>query len=233
MLNPVIPYGIKGVIWYQGESNANRAAQYSTLFPAMINDWRRLWAQGNFPFLFVQLANYQAPETKPEESDWAQLREAQAKTLSVPSTGMACIIDIGEAEDIHPRNKKDVGHRLALQATNVAYGGHVVANGPRPKDITYKGNTASISYENAEGGLVLRNKYGYLNGFAVAGADGKFYFTQGKVVGSKVELMCPAVPEIKYVRYGWANNPSDLNLYNKEGLPAEPFRTDTFVAKQP
>ena len=233
MLNPLIPYGIKGVIWYQGESNASRAEQYRTLFPTMIADWRRLWAQGDFPFLFVQLANYQAAETVPEESEWAELREAQAKTLSVPATGMACSIDIGEENDIHPKNKRDVGHRLALQATNVAYGGHVVASGPRPKDIAIKGNTATIAYENADGGLVLKSKYGYLNGFAVAGADGKFRFAQGAVAGNKVELVCPAVPAIKYVRYGWANNPSDLNLFNKEGLPAEPFRTDTFVAKHP
>ncbi len=229
MLKPIVPFGIKGAIWYQGESNAAKAWQYRTLFPLMINDWRKQWNQGDFPFLFVQLANFRKADSEPTESEWAELREAQTQTLSLPNTGMANIIDIGEAGDIHPKNKQDVGFRLGLQAQRVAYGDkNVVADGPTFKNARRDGNSMRILFDHIGSGLMLNDKYGYVKGFAVAGEDGKYYYASGKLDGNEVVLQTSKVPEPKYVRYAWANNPDDANLYNKEGLPAGPFRTDTF-----
>jgi sialate O-acetylesterase len=227
MINPLLPYGIKGAIWYQGESNAGRAYQYRRIFPMMITDWRSHWGQGNFPFLFVQLANFMQPKDPPAESTWAELREAQTMTLSLPSTGMATIIDIGEADDIHPTNKQDVGKRLALSAYKIAYGKDIVYTGPTYESMKIEGNKVYIKLSNTGSGLDVRDPYGYLKGFTVAGKDKTFHWAKAqKVDDTTVVVYSEMVSAPVAVRYGWADNPHDLNLYNKEGLPANPFRTD-------
>jgi sialate O-acetylesterase len=227
MINPLIPYGIKGAIWYQGESNAGRAKQYQRIFPALINDWRNHWQQGGFPFLFVSLANFMEPPKEPGESDWAELREAQTKTLSLPNTGMALAIDIGEADDIHPRNKQDVAKRLALNAFKMAYEKNVVHSGPMYDSVEFKDGKAYISFSETGSGLEVKDRYGYLKGFTVAGPDRKFHWAKAELVDNKtVVVYSEEISNPVSVRYGWANNPDDVNLYNKEGLPANPFRTD-------
>jgi sialate O-acetylesterase len=225
MIAPLIPYGIQGAIWYQGESNAGRAYQYRELFPAMIKSWRKTWGQGDFHFLFVQLANFKAVKEEPGESDWAELREAQLKTLSLPNTGMAVIIDIGEAKDIHPRNKQDVGKRLAAWATGTTYGRKTPAySGPLYKAMRVEGNKAILSFEQVGSGLVAKGD-GPLKGFAIAGEDKKFVWADAKIEGGTVIVSSDAVSAPVAVRYAWADNPI-CNLYNREGLPASPFRTD-------
>lgn len=227
MLNPIIPFGIKGAIWYQGESNADRAKQYQRIFPAMITDWRNHWNQGDFTFLFVSLANYMEPTKQPSDCAWAELREAQTKTLALPKTGMALAIDLGEAADIHPKNKQDVGKRLALSALKTAYGKDVVYSGPMYQSVQFEGNKAVINFQETGSGLVVNDKYGYVKGFSIAGADKKFVWAKARAtVKNTVEVYSDEVKNPVAVRYGWANNPDDLNLYNKEGLPANPFRTD-------
>ena len=227
MLNPIIPYGIRGAIWYQGESNAGRAQQYKRVFPGMIKDWRTKWNQGNFPFLFVQLANYQKPVAEPAESDWAELREAQTQTLQLENTGMATIIDVGEADNIHPKDKQTVGYRLALAARKVAYGETLVYTGPTYKEKKVDGNKIYITFDNIGKGLKVNDKYGYINGFTIAEKEGGFKWAKATVVNeSTVMVTSDIVQNPTDVRYGWANNPDDLNLYNAEGLPANPFRTD-------
>ncbi len=229
MIHPLLPYGIQGAIWYQGESNAGRAKQYQRVFPSLINDWRMHWNQGDFPFLFVQLANYTEATGQPGESDWAELREAQTKTLELPNTGMALSIDIGEAGDIHPRNKQDVGKRLALNALKIAYEKDVVHSGPMYDSVEFKGYRAAVSFSETGSGLKVADKYGYLKGFALAGADRKFHWAKAEVVNeNSVVVYSEDVPNPVAVRYGWANNPDDVNLYNEEGLPANPFRTDNW-----
>lgn len=229
MINPIVPYAIKGAIWYQGESNADRAKQYQRVFPSLINDWRAHWGQGDFPFLFVSLANYMKAPDQPGESQWAELREAQTKTLSLPKTGMALAIDIGEANDIHPKNKQDVGVRLALNALKVAYGKEVVNSGPMYQSVNFRDGKAYISFTETGSGLMAKGKYGYVYGFSVAGADKKFHWAKAEIVdGKTVVVYSPTVAQPVAVRYGWADNPDDVNLYNKEGLPANPFRTDNW-----
>lgn len=231
MIAPLLPYGIQGAIWYQGESNAGRAYQYRTLFPAMITDWRKSWGQGDFPFLFVQLANFteQLPEPKP--SDWAELREAQLMTTdkrsptALKNTGMAVIIDIGEAKDIHPRNKQDVGKRLALNALANTYRKSVVWSGPLYRGMKVKGNEAVLRFDHTDDGLVAKG--GELKGFAIAGADQNFVWAKAAIKGNRIVVSSDKVAEPVAVRYGWANNP-DCNLYNGAGLPASPFRTDSW-----
>ena len=224
MIAPLLPFAIRGAIWYQGESNAGRAYQYRTLFPAMIQDWRDRWGLGDFPFLFVQLANFMAPQQNPVEAQtWPELREAQHQTLSLPNTGEAVIIDIGEADDIHPRNKKDVGHRLALAALKVAYGQDVGHSGPSYRGMTREGNTIRLHFDHVGGGLVARG--GMLQGFAVAGADRRFVWADATIDGETIVVSSPSVAEPEAVRYAWADNPL-ISLYNAEGLPATPFRTD-------
>lgn len=226
MIAPLIPYGIQGAIWYQGESNAGRAYQYRDLFPAMITDWRMQWGQGDFPFLFVQLANFMQPQTDPnEQSAWAELREAQTMTLDVPNTAMATIIDIGEADDIHPRNKQDVGLRLALGALHVAYGQDIVHAGPLATGQERVNNALAISFDHVGSGLAVRG--GTLKGFAIAGEDRQFVWAEARIEGDRVLVSSPLVPEPTAVRYAWANNP-DATLYSAEGLPATPFRTDNW-----
>jgi sialate O-acetylesterase len=225
MLAPMLNFSIKGVIWYQGESNAGRPEEYANLFPAMIKNWRKDWKQGDFPFLYVQLANFMKSYDYPTQSNWAKLREAQLKTLSIPNTAMAVTIDIGEWNDIHPLNKKDVGYRLALAAQKVAYGkANVVHSGPIFKSMEIKGNKAIISFTNVGGGLKIKGKE--LKHFAIAGANKQFVWADAKVKGSKVIVKSKDVKNPVAVRYAWADNPDGANLYNKEGLPASPFRTD-------
>jgi sialate O-acetylesterase len=223
MLAPIIPYGIKGAIWYQGESNAGRAFQYRELFRSMINDWRIRWGQGYFPFLFVQLANYMDPEDEPVDDAWAELREAQMMALGLPRTGMAVTIDIGETFDIHPRNKKDVGDRLALAARHLAYGEDIEFSGPLFRSMHINGNEIELLFDHI--GLGLEARDGALTGFAIAGEDRKFYWAKAQIAGGKIIVSSDKVPAPVAVRYGWASNPV-CNLYNKNGLPASPFRTD-------
>jgi sialate O-acetylesterase len=226
---PLQPFAIKGVIWYQGESNAPRAYQYRKLFPQLISDWRRGWGQGEFPFLYVQLANYISEKSKPdhpfepEESAWAELREAQLKSLFVPKTGMAVSIDVGDARDIHPKNKQEIGHRLAVSALRVAYGQDVVASGPEFKSMKIVGHEVWLDFQNVAGGLVAHGDQ--LKGFAVAGADKKFVWALARIEGNKVVVSAPELKDPVAVRFGWGDNP-DCNLFNRAGFPASPFRTD-------
>ncbi|WP_420149418.1 sialate O-acetylesterase [Spirosoma sp.] len=233
MLNPLIPYAIEGVIWYQGESNAGRAYQYRKTFPLMIQDWRQHWGY-DFPFLFVQLASFNAANGDSQRgSNWAELREAQTMTLQLPNTGMAVTSDIGERSDIHPKNKLDVGKRLAAEAMRVAYGkqsegGNDVSRGPQFDKMTVDGNRVVLMFRNAGTGLTVKDKYGYLKGFEVAGADQKFHYAKATIQGNNVVVQADSVAAPVAVRYGWADDNSDVNLYNREGFPAVPFRTDTW-----
>jgi len=226
MISPVTKYTIKGVIWYQGESNVSRFSEYEKLFTALIKDWRESWNQGDFPFIFVQLPNFMETKNEPSESDWATMREAQLKTLSLPNTAMAVTIDIGEWNDIHPLNKKEVGRRLALAAENLAYGDRsVVPSGPIYSSMKVKGKKVIISFTNTGSGLVAKDG-GDLRYFTVAGADGKFVWAKAIIKNNTVVVWNSAVSHPVTVRYAWADNPEGANLYNKEGLPASPFRTD-------
>lgn len=225
MINPLVPYGLKGAIWYQGESNAGRAFQYRALFPAMIADWRAQWDQGDFPFLFVQLANFMPVTPEPGPSAWAELREAQRMTLQTPKTGMATIIDIGEADDIHPQNKQDVGRRLALWARHYD-GEKLVHSGPLYLGHSIEGNSIRIRFNHIGGGLKTPDGTP-LKGFAIAGADKKFVWAEARIDEDTVVVSSASVPNPQAVRYAWADNPV-CNLYNEEGLPASPFRTDTW-----
>ncbi len=225
MIHPIVRLAMKGVIWYQGENNAEDAYSYRTLFPTLINDWRNKWGY-EFPFYWVQLANYMASDEQPRESSWAELREAQTMTLSLPRTGQAVIIDIGDAGDIHPRNKQDVGVRLALHALKNDYGREdLIVSGPVFKSFEVTGNKITITFDHIGSGLDIRNKYGYLSGFSIAGNDKNFVWAKAYISGDKVIVYSDRVENPVAVRYDWSNNP-DGNLYNKEGLPACPFRTD-------
>lgn len=229
MIAPLIPYSIAGVIWYQGESNTGRAWQYRQSFPLLIKNWRQDW-QDEFPFLFVQLSSYGRNQSSNEGSHWAELREAQALTLQVPKTGMAVSLDIGNPDDIHPTNKQDVGRRLALNALKIAYNQNVVHRGPWFKKAIFSGGKAEITIDDSGGELVVKDKYGYLKGFEIAGADKKFYYATAVIEGNRIIVRHPKVPDPKAVRYGWADAPIDCNLYNAAGLPTEPFRTDDWEA---
>ena len=226
MLHSIIGYGIKGVIWYQGESNSDRAKEYRTLFPTLITNWQKDWNQGVFPFLFVQLANYMKPTNEPTESNWAALREAQRLTLSLPNTGMAIIHDLGEAYNIHPKNKKDVGLRLALLAKKIAYvESGIVSSGPLYDTSNTVGNKIIVQFKECGSGLVA-NDGRPLKYFAIAGADKKFVWANAVIKGNSVEVWSDKIEHPVAVRYAWSDNPVGANLYNKEGLPASSFRTD-------
>jgi sialate O-acetylesterase len=227
MIAPLLPYAMKGAIWYQGESNAGRAWQYRSLFADMIRNWRHDWGQGNFPFLEVQLAPFMAIKDQPADSTWAELREAQVlATKILPKVGIAVITDVGDEKDIHPKKKEPVGARLALAARKIAYGEKIAYAGPTYKSIKTKGNVAEISFDNvSSGGLEVRG--GELKGFAIAGEDKKFVWGKAEIHGHMVEVSSPEVTKPVAVRYGWADCPV-VNLWNKEGLPACPFRTDDF-----
>ena len=225
MLAPLLNYSIRGVIWYQGESNAARPVEYRELFPAMIRDWRKHWNQGDFPFLFVQLPNFMDAKPEPSESNWALLREAQLKTLSLPHTGMAVAVDVGEWNDVHPLNKKHVGKRLALAAQKVAYGDDkVVYSGLVYQSMKIEEGKVIVSFTQTGSGLVARG--GQLRCFAIAGADKRFVWAKARIENDRVVLWSEQVPHPVAVRYAWADNPEGANLYNAEGLPASPFRTD-------
>jgi sialate O-acetylesterase len=226
MIHPLLNYAVLGAIWYQGEANASRAYRYRTRFPNMIRDWRNKWNNPDMGFYFVQLANFMQPRPQPGDSEWAELREAQLMTLSLPKTGMAVAIDIGEADDIHPRNKQDVGKRLALAALRDTYGKDVVFSGPVFRSMEMDGSKAILEFDPMGSGLMVKDKYGYVKGFAMAGEDRVFHWAKGKRDGNRIILGAEEVEAPVAVRYGWADNPDDVNLYNQEGLPASPFRTD-------
>ena len=249
MVHPILPYAIRGVLWYQGESNTGNPSLYRTAFPLLIRDWRQHWEQGDFPFYFCQLANYRAKTTQPGESVWAELRETQAKTLSVPNTGMAVLIDSGESEDIHPQSKQIAGERLAQIALANTYGREVVFSGPVYTSMKIEGSAIRLNFNQLGGGLVARElpatydvmrKAGKtaplvrnspqspLEGFAICGADQRWVWAEAKIVGDSVLVSSSQVPAPIAVRYGWADNPT-CNLYNQAGLPASPFRTDEFA----
>ncbi len=224
MIAPLVPYAIRGAIWYQGESNASRAYQYRTLFPLLIDDWRRAWGQGDFPFLFVQLANFRNGWTDPRS--WAELREAQLMALSLPSTGMAVAIDIGETYDIHPKNKQEVGRRLALAAQAIAYGQDVVYSGPIYDSIIIEGEKIRLRFKHLDGGLVAKGEP--LKGFVTAGENRRFVWADARIEGDTVLVRSDAIEYPVAVRYAWWDDPQGCNLYNQAGLPASPFRSDTW-----
>jgi len=224
MISPLLPYGIKGAVWYQGESNAARAKQYQTLLPTMIKDWRRAFGVGDFPFYIVQLANFMKPKTEPGDSAWAELREAQAMTAqSLPQSGLAVAIDIGDAADIHPVNKQEVGRRLALNALAGTYGGKIEYSGPVYDSVKTAEGKLTFTFSHAGG---LASKEGAkLQGFAIAGEDKKWVWADAVIEGKTVTLSSPQVPKPVAARYDWADNPNG-NLINEAKLPAVPFRTD-------
>lgn len=222
MLAPVVGYGIKGFVWYQGESNTGKPDEYAKLQPAMIADWRSKWNNNELPFLFVQLPGFGDYNYLPSESQWATFREAQAKTLSIKNTAMAVAIDAGEWNDIHPDRKKDVGDRLALAAEKIAYSEDVVYAGPTFQSATIDGNKIIISFTNVGSGLTT-NDGEEPQEFAIAGADKKYVWAKAKIDGDKIIVSSDEITEPKYVRYAWADTPVNPNLINKEGLPAAPF----------
>jgi sialate O-acetylesterase len=229
MISPAINFPIKGVIWYQGEANTSpieRAPMYQRIFPALITDWRKHWQEGNFPFLFVQISSYTASPIE----DWAIVREAQRRTLSLANTGMAVTIDIGNPTNVHPADKQDVGHRLALTARALAYGEQIEYSGPDFRQISIDGGTIHVWFDHASSGLVAKG--GPLNGFEIAGADRIFVPASARIEksagGDTVDVSSPSVPDPKYVRYGWANYP-EVNLFNGAGLPASPFTSEETI----
>jgi sialate O-acetylesterase len=226
MVAPLTNYTIKGFLWYQGEANTGRAEEYARLQPAQIIDWRKQWQQPDAPFLYVQLPGFMEMSYLPSESQWAALRESQLKSLAVPNTGMAIAIDLGEWNDIHPDNKKEVGERLALLAQKMVYGEKdIVSSGPLFQSASINDSKIIVSFSNTGSGL-MANDGEELRQFAIAGADKKFVWASAKIEGDKVVVWSEQVKAPAYVRYAWADNPDGANLYNKEGLPASPFRTD-------
>ena len=242
MIAPLIPYAMKGVIWYQGESNAGKPGEYPALFARLITDWREKWGQGDFPFLFVQLAKFNLSWLG-NDTGWARLREAQLKSLAVPNTGMAVAYDVGDPNNIHPTDKLDVGLRLALVAEHVAYGQDLVYSGPIYDGMKVEGNTIRLTFTQIGAGLVIGTApwtapglvplpASTLLGFKIAGADGKWVAADAKIDGPSVVVSSPDVPQPVAVRYSWGNAP-DSNLYNRDGLPASPFRTDDWPDAPP
>jgi len=223
MTAPAINYGIKGFLWYQGETNAGRAAEYAKLLPALIKDWREKWGQGDLPFIFPQLPNFMEVDYSPGESGWAELRQSQLSTLAVPNTGMAVAIDAGEWNDIHPLNKKDVGERLALWAEHLAYQNkELVYSGPLYKSASLSGSKVALNFSSIGTGLSTKDS-AELYYFAIAGADKKFVWATARIEGNQVIVWNDHIDHPKYVRYAWADNPEGANLCNLEGLPASPF----------
>ncbi|MGI4737900.1 MAG: sialate O-acetylesterase [Janthinobacterium lividum] len=226
LVAPALPYAIKGVLWYQGESNVGRPDDYYALTSGIVKDWRAHFQQPNLPFLYVQLANINAARKEPGESNQAMVRDAQRRLLTLPHTGMAVISDVGEWNDIHPLDKQTVGHRLAVAAEKVAYGDtKVVASGPLYQTMKTTGNQATLTFAGVGSGLVAKGG-GPLSGFTVAGADHKFLPAQARIEGGRVVVSSAQVPAPTVVRYAWADNPENANLYNKEGLPASTFTTE-------
>jgi sialate O-acetylesterase len=224
MLKPLIGCAMRGAIWYQGESNADRANEYASLLRDMVENWRTDWALGDFPFLLVQLANFRTPSRYEQGSTWARLREAQLHALQEPNIGMAVAIDLGEAADIHPKNKKDVGERLALWALAKTYSRSTPHTGPIYQQMAIEGNAIRLSFEHTGNGLSSTD--GELTTFVVAGKDRKFFPAHAMIQGHTLLVSSPDVPDPEAVRYGWADNPVGPYLVNTSGLPASPFRTD-------
>jgi sialate O-acetylesterase len=226
MLAPLVNYTLKGMVWYQGEANAERANEYNKALSAIINEWRMLWGEGNLPFLFVQLPDFMEAQNEPSEGGWASLRHQQLKTLEIPNTAMVVTIGLGEWNDIHPLRKKEVGERLALAAQKLAYcDKKVVASGPIYKSMKIKGNKIELTFTNFGSGLTTNNGM-ELKHFAIAGSDKKFVWAKAEIKKNKVIVSCDTIPNPVIVRYAWADNPAGANLYNKEGLPASPFTTE-------
>lgn len=224
MISPIVPYGLRGAIWYQGESNVGTRQLYPALQKALIKDWRSRWGRGDFPFLFVQLAPHQAPMPDPSSSSLATMREAQASSLALPNTGMAVTLDIGEEKDVHPRNKQDVGMRLARLALSGTYAKQIECCGPVFKMSEIEDGRVVLHFDHLAAGLVAKD--GPLRQFAIAGDDRKFVWADAEIEGDKVIVSSRAIPRPAYVRYAWADNPVGANLFNSAGLPAAPFRTD-------
>jgi sialate O-acetylesterase len=228
MVNPLVPYAIQGVLWYQGEANVWRANQYKKAFPLMINDWRTKFKQGNFPFYFVQLSTFdEFGGNSQKGSRWAELREAQSETLKIPNTGMAVTTDIGNAKDIHPTNKQDIGLRLAAIAMNNLYGKKQVHGGPAYKSQEIKGNQIILTFDNIGSGLSTPNS-DELKGFEIAGSDKVFHSAKAIIKDNKIIVSSDQVQNPVAVHYGWADDDTNINLYNKEKFPASPFRTDNW-----
>ena len=227
MINSLLPFAIRGVIWYQGESNADgNADQYLRMMKDLIWDWRYHWGQGDFPFLMVQLANFRKPEVYQETSNWAVIREAQMKSLEVPNVGMATAIDIGDENDVHPINKRDVGLRLSRWALKLAYNKNLIVSGPLFDSATIGKNTIRIQFKHVGGGLEAKG--GELRTFMIAGKDKVFHQAIAEIDEESVVVHCPEVKAPVAVRYAWADNPEEANLYNQEGFPTSPFRTDSW-----
>ncbi|MDR0870839.1 MAG: sialate O-acetylesterase, partial [Planctomycetaceae bacterium] len=227
MIRPILGYGIRGAIWYQGETNAGRAYQYRTLFPTMIQNWRDEWKEGDFPFYWVQLANFMGTKDNPDNSAWAELREAQSLTQSLKNSGEAVIIDLGDAKDIHPRNKQDVGYRLALLALKQDYGKEIPYNSPRYKSAKFEDGKATLKFDFAFDGL--SSKGALPTGFSIAGEDKVFHWASAEIVDKDtIVVSSPKVAKPVAVRYGWADNPI-VSVYNSAQLPLNPFRTDDWA----
>lgn len=228
MVNPLIPYTIAGVLWYQGEANVERAYQYRTSFPLLISDWRSRWKR-DFPFLFVQLSSFGGVQSSNSGSGWAELREAQSMTLQLPNTGMTVTTDIGDPFNIHPKDKADVGFRLANKALTMVYHLNGFTESPLFNSAEFNDNYALVNFIHAEIGLMAKDKYGYVKGFEVAGADHKFYYAQAIITaGNKVKVWCNQVTQPVAVRYGWTDAPVDANLFTMDGIPVSPFRSDSW-----
>jgi sialate O-acetylesterase len=229
MINPLIPYAFQGVLWYQGEANVSRANQYKKAFPLMITDWRTKWNQGNFPFYFVQLSTFnEFGGNSKVGSRWAEIREAQTETLKLPNTGMAVTTDIGNAKDIHPTNKQDIGLRLSAIALNNVYGKKRVFSGPMYKSMEVKGNEIILTFNNTGTGLSTSDNSENVKGFEIAGADKVFHSAKAIIKNNKVIVSSENVPNPVAVHYGWADDDTEINLFNKEKFPASPFRTDNW-----
>ncbi len=230
MISPLEPYKIKGVIWYQGESNADHAFEYRSTFPLLINEWRKQWGEGNFPFLFVQLASFKANTDNMNGSTWAELREAQTTALKLPNTGMAVTTDLGNPLDIHPKNKQDVGKRLAAIALHQVYGKANAYEGPAFTSMKISTNKIILSFRNVAKGLLIKDKSGDARGFKIAGADKQFHYARALVDGNKIIVYNDSVANPVAIRYAWADSPDDANVYNAGGFPLIPFRTDSWPA---
>jgi sialate O-acetylesterase len=229
MVNPLVPYAFQGVLWYQGEANVWRAKQYKKAFPLMITDWRTKWKQGDFPFYFVQLSTFNEFNGNSKVgSRWAELREAQTETLKLPNTGMAVTTDIGNAKDIHPTNKQDVGLRLAAIALNNVYGKKQIYSGPTFKSQQIKGNQIILTFDNIGSGLTASDNSENVKGFEIAGADKVFHSAKAIIKGNTVIVSSDEVKNPIAVHYGWADDDTEINLFNKEKFPASPFRTDNW-----
>ncbi|MBL7744512.1 MAG: hypothetical protein JNN00_13665 [Chitinophagaceae bacterium] len=226
MIHPLIPFAFQGVLWYQGESNAGRAYQYRKAFPLLINDWRQKWHNPIMPFYFVQLATFNTTGNSNDGCGWAELREAQTLTLQLPNTGMCVTTDIGDPGDIHPINKQEVGKRLGALALKNVYKKDMVSNGPMYKSTDVNGNQIILSFDHTGSGLFTPDKYGYLKGFEIAGQDHVFYYAKAFIKGNTVVVFSENVENPLAVHFGWIGDASECNLFNREGFPAVPFRTD-------